>query len=84
MQPDGTKAVQCQKRTWRPQVKYDYQEIPTELDPSLFEKHGKFMARKKAKLPEREGALPYDPAKSRQSLRKEYNGKIAPKSTDLS
>jgi hypothetical protein len=33
MQPHGTKAVQCQKRTWRPQVKYDYQEIPTELDP---------------------------------------------------
>jgi hypothetical protein len=33
-QQDGTKAVTCQKRVWRPQVKYEYQEIPTELDPS--------------------------------------------------
>jgi hypothetical protein len=52
IQPDGTKAVVCSKRVWRPQVKYEYQEIPKELDPCddldwLFEKHGKCMAKKK-------------------------------------
>jgi hypothetical protein len=83
IQPDGTKAVQCQKRTWRPQVKYDYQEIPTELDPSddwdwLLEKHGKCMAKKKTKLPKREGVLPYDPAKHAKVIKEGIQWKDCP------
>jgi hypothetical protein len=29
IQPDSTKAVVCSKRVWRPQVKYEYHEVPT-------------------------------------------------------
>jgi hypothetical protein len=62
---------------------YEYQEVPTELDPSkdldwLFEKHGRCIARKKQKLSVRDDILPYDPAKHAAIMKKGIQWKDYP------
>jgi hypothetical protein len=71
--PDGTKPVVVEKRVWRPQVKSQYVEPETDIDPSesldfLYKNAGKTVLKKRCELPPRDDIIKFSPEKHKQQF----------------
>jgi hypothetical protein len=65
---DGSKPIKVQKRIWRPQVRSEYHDEETEIDPSenldwLFKDNGKTMMRTTNTLTPRDDIVTFDTTK---------------------